>query len=167
MKTTLYCLSCLFKTLSTPPRPNHFPVPVTSNPHPHCSFCCPLFFGWMGYYATFDMLFYLIIIWIYICRALVPWYQKELYVCFMQQSAKFTEDWHIMWFFTGTLIRHHKTNTHTAHSGASRLTQPDKYIFAPPVICSQRLPLLHEINNSLISKIYFLQCLFFSKIIHL
>ena len=116
MKTTLYCLSCLFKTLSTPPpppRPNHFPVPVTSNPHPHCSFCCPLFFGWMGYYATFDMLFYLIIIWIYICRALVPWYQKELYVCFMQQSAKFTEDWYIMWFFTGILIRHHKTNTHS------------------------------------------------------
>ena len=43
------------------------------------------------------------------------------------------------------LISHtnkHK-NTHTAHSGTSRLTYPYKYIFTPPVICSQQLPLLH------------------------
>ena len=43
------------------------------------------------------------------------------------------------------LISHtnkHK-NTHTAHSGTSRLTYPYKYIFTPPFICSQQLPLLH------------------------
>ena len=34
-------------------------------------------------------------------------------------------------------------------------------------MCSQQLSLLHWMNNSLISKIYFPQCLFFSKIIHL
>ena len=34
-------------------------------------------------------------------------------------------------------------------------------------MCSQQLPLLFLINNSLISKIYFPICLFFSKIIHL
>ena len=32
---------------------------------------------------------------------------------------------------------------HTAHSGASKLTHPYKYIFMPPVMCSQQLSLLH------------------------
>ena len=36
-----------------------------------------------------------------------------------------------------------RTQTHTAHSGASRLTHSYKYIFTPPAICSQQLPLLH------------------------
>ena len=35
------------------------------------------------------------------------------------------------------------TKTHTAHSAASRLTHPYKYIFAPAVMCSQQLTLLH------------------------
>ena len=34
-------------------------------------------------------------------------------------------------------------------------------------MCSQQLSLLRWMNNSLISKIYYPQCLFFSKIIHL
>ena len=38
------------------------------------------------------------------------------------------------------LISH--TQTHTAHSGASRLTHPYKYIFIPPDISSEQLPLL-------------------------
>ena len=33
--------------------------------------------------------------------------------------------------------------THTAHSGASRLTHLYNYILTPPVMCSQQLPLLH------------------------
>ena len=36
-----------------------------------------------------------------------------------------------------------RTQTHTAHSGASRLTHSYKYIFTPPAICSQQLPLLN------------------------
>ena len=62
---------------------------------------------------------------------------------------------------------HTYTHTHTTHSGASRMTHRYKYLFTPPVMCSQQFPLLQWRNNSLISKIYFPQCLFFSKIIHL
>ena len=45
--------------------PPHFSV--TSNPYTHCSlhplfFPLPCFFGWMGDHATFDVLFYLVII---------------------------------------------------------------------------------------------------------
>ena len=81
----------------------------------------------------------------------------------MQQDVKFSEAWHIMWFFAGAdLISN--TQTHIAHSGASRLTHPHKYIFKPTVMGSQQLVLLHWMNNSLISKICFPQCLFFSKI---
>ena len=35
----------------------------------------------------------------------------------------------------------------TAHSEASRLTHPYKYILTPPVMCSQQVPLLHLMNN--------------------
>ena len=90
----------------------------------------------------------------------------------MQQSVKFTYVWLIMWFFAGTLIWYHiRTHTHTqrhmAHWGASRLTHPYKYIFTPAVMCSQQLSLLHWMDNSLISKSYFPQFIFFSTIIHL
>ena len=79
-----------------------------------------------------------------------------------------TEVSQIMLFFAGTLIWYHThTQTHTAHSGASRLTHPYKYIFTSPVMCSQQPSLLPWMNNSLISKIYLPQCFFFSKIIHL
>ena len=37
-------------------------------------------------------------------------------------------------------------------------------MFTPPVMCSQQLSLLQWMNNSLISKFYFPQCLFFSKL---
>ena len=47
---------------------------------------------------------------------------------------------------TGTLIWYH-SQTHTAHSGTSTLTStltdPYKYKFTPPVMCSCQLPLLH------------------------
>ena len=67
-----------------------------------------------------------------------------------KQGVKVPEVWHILWFFTGTQILY-QTHTHThthartharthTHSGASRLTRPYKYIFTPPVMCSQQLP---------------------------
>ena len=74
-------------------------------------------------------------------------------------------------FFSGTLIwchthinTHKQTQRHTAHSGASRLTHPYKYIFTSPIMWSQQLSLLHWMNNSLILNIYFPRCLFFSKL---
>ena len=51
--------------------------------------------------------------------------------------------WHIMCFFYwySNLIPH--TQIYKAHSGASRLTDPYKYMFAPTVMCPQQLPLLY------------------------
>ena len=79
-----------------------------------------------------------------------------------------------MWFFASTPSWYHThtqthTYTHKAHSTlrGRRLTQPSKYIFTPLAVCSQQLSLLHWMGNLLISKNYFPQCLFFSRIIHL
>ena len=79
-----------------------------------------------------------------------------------------------MWFFASTPSWYHThtqthTYTHKAHSTlrGRRLTQPSKYIFTPLAMCSQQLSLLHWMGNLLISKNYFPQCLFFSRIIHL
>ena len=44
---------------------------------------------------------------------------------------------------------------------------PIKYILTPPITCTQHLSILHWINNLLIPKIYFPQCLCFSKFTHL
>ena len=57
------------------------------------------------------------------------------------ESIKFTEVWHIKCFFTGTLIWYHtQINKHTDRHNTC-------------------------IKNSLISKIYFPQCLLFSKLL--
>ena len=43
----------------TPPPTLHPHFPATTNSHPHCFFLLSCFFDWMGDYATFDALFYL------------------------------------------------------------------------------------------------------------
>ena len=48
-------------------------------------------------------------------------------MCFMKQGIRFTEVWHIMWFFAGTLIWYH-IHKHTVHSEGSRLTHSQIYI---------------------------------------
>ena len=112
--------------------------PVTSNLPPQLFFLLSCFFDWLGDHATFDVLFYLMLTWIYTFQALVPRYENDLDMCFMQQGIRFTEVWHIMWFFIGTLIWYHKhTTTHTAHSRVSGLTHPYKCIFTPLVMCSK------------------------------
>ena len=85
-----------------------------------------------------------------------PWY------VFMQQSLKFTDFWHIIWLFAGTLIWHHKrtyTQWHTARSGDNRLRHPYKYILTSPEMCSQQLSVLQwkftDIKNFL-SSFYFI-----------
>ena len=125
----LYCLPHLFF--------NFCPTP----PALFFLLCC--FFGWIGDHTTFDELFYLMITWIYTCQALVS--EGPSFV-FYATSVKFTEVWHIIWFFTGTLVWYHtytSTQTHIAHTETSRLTHPYKYIFTLTVMCSQWLPLLH------------------------
>ena len=64
------------------------------------------------------------------------------------------------WFFASTLIWYHwDTKSHTAHSGANRLTHPYKYILKPPIMWSQQLYLLHWMDNPLVLRIYVPQCL--------
>ena len=48
----------------------------------------------------------------------------------------------LIWYHTHTQT--HTPQTHTARTGASRMTYPYKYIFTPPVMCSQQLSLLHK-----------------------
>ena len=40
------------------------------------------------------------------------------------------------------------------HRGANKLTNSYKYMLTPPVMCSCKLPVLHQMNNLLISKKY-------------
>ena len=77
MKTpfTAYTPRPTFQILSDPP----FQPPI------QLLFSLPCFF------AISDMLFYVIILWIYTCGALVLEYQKKPAVCFMQEGIKFTE----------------------------------------------------------------------------
>ena len=62
----LYWLPPFFQFCSSLPFPFHL------QPHPYCSFCCPISLAKCGDHTTFDVLFYLMIIWIYTCQTLVP-----------------------------------------------------------------------------------------------
>ena len=48
------------------------PLPRRLQPSPPVLFLMSCFFGWMGNCATFHVLFYLMVLWIYTCWALVP-----------------------------------------------------------------------------------------------
>ena len=104
----LYCLLPLFKILLNP-------CPITSNLHPHCSFCCLVFFGWMGDCMTFDVLFYLLL-WIYTCWALVPHYQEEFDVFYVTRHQFYWGLTHVFFVFLVVLwfdITHKHTHIHT------------------------------------------------------
>ena len=62
----LYWLPPFFQFCSSLPFPFHL------QPHRYCSFCCPISLVKCGDHTTFDVLFYLMIIWIYTCQTLVP-----------------------------------------------------------------------------------------------
>ena len=146
------------------------PFPVSSDPHPHCSFCILLLWlnGWSRHIWCATLLNDIMDPHMSSLGTLVPVLEGTSCV-FMHQGVKFNEVWYIMWVLLVITHTHTHTHTHTqsytAHSGASALTHPYKYKFTPSVMCSQQWSLLHWMNNSLISKIYFPQCLFFSKII--
>ena len=73
--------------------------------------------------------------------------------------------------YVGTLILYPThIQRHTTHTEADSITHPYNHInvhLTPPVIWLQQLSVLHRMSNSLISKIYFQECLFFSKITQL
>ena len=94
--TTSYITYPRFQILSNPP------FPIDSNVQP----LTPALFVVLCDHATSDVLFFLMILWIYTYWALVPGY-----CCvFMQYGVKFTKVWHIVQFFASTLIWYH---THT------------------------------------------------------
>ena len=66
--STLYCLPP-FLNFDPPPPQKKFPYHLRPPPPPIFLLSC--FFGWMGDHATFDLLFYLMITWIYTCWAFV------------------------------------------------------------------------------------------------
>ena len=157
MKTPLYCLTPFFKFCSTP---------TLSAPTPTPTALFVVLFLWRNGWSRH--------IW---CATLInhimdphvkPWYLVTegpwcvFYGTRRQVYWVLTRDFLLVLWFDIT-----QTQTHTEHPGASRLVHPYKYIFTPLVMRSQQPSSLHWMNNSLISKIYFPQCLLFSKIIHL
>ena len=131
------------------------PLPCCFLSPPQLLFLLSCFFDQKGDRgATFDALFYLMILRIYTCPVLVPQYQNDVFS--MQQGITFIEllrsDRQCGSFWYSDLISHTQTHVntqrHTAHSGASRLAHPYKNIFTPLVMCSQQLSLLNCMNNS-------------------
>ena len=62
--------------------------------------------------TTFDVLFYLVILWATHVKSFYV-NTRTTFLCFMQQGVNCTEDLNIMWFFAGTFIDITHTNTHT------------------------------------------------------
>ena len=92
-------------------------------PHSNCSFCCPISLTkWV--HSTFNVHFYLRIIWIYTCRALVP--ERPWYVFYAKRPQVYWGLTHnVVFYWYSDLISHtQNTQTYTAHSGANRLTHP-------------------------------------------
>ena len=143
MKTPLYCLP--------PPLPCHFKPPIPM------FFLLSCFFDRMADRTTLDVLFYLMIIWIYTCSALVPYYQKDLDMCFMQKASSLLRS--ETCFFTGTLIWYH-THKHTQHT--LRPVDWHAHIIYIYTTCY-----MLTAATSIRLNDYFPQCLFFSKIIQL
>ena len=152
----LYCLP-LFQIL---PTPSFF---VASNPQPHSSLSCLV--SLVEWVIVPHLMCYFNDI-MSSPDILVP--EEPWCVIFATRCQVYWGLTHnVLFFWYSDLISQHKhIQTHTVHSGVSRLKHTYKYIFTPPLMCSQQLSLLHWMNNLSISKIYFPQHLFFSKIIH-
>ena len=165
MKTPLHCLTDLFQILFNPPS--------LSLPTPTLNALFVVLFLWLNGWSC-RIWFTFSILWIYICRALVPCTRRTLIVFYATRHQVYwglTHDVVSCWYFD--LISHTHTHIDTQHTqGGSRLTDLYEYIFTLPAMSSQQLSLLHWMNNLLISKIYLPQCLSFffffsSTIIHL
>ena len=125
MKTPYIAYPPLFQILST-----HCQLQLL----PPLFFLLSSFFGWMDL-TTFDVLFYLMLndnidLHMLSLGTLVP---EGPWCVFHATRLNFTEVWHnvVFYWYSDLLSR-----THTAHSGASRLTHWYKYIFIPYVVCS-------------------------------
>ena len=129
-----------------PPAPPFFP-----------RYLLPCFFLWMCDCATLNVLFYFTIRQTYTCWALVSQYQRHLVVCFRKQGINnFTVGLtHRTWLLLALIWYHTHKHIYTSHRGTNWPAYIYKYILTSTVMRSQQLPVLHWMNDSLISKIYF------------
>ena len=72
-----------------------------------------------------------------------PWFVFYATRCQVYWGLKQNVFFYRYYFFTGTIDLIPHIQTQITHSGASRLMHPYKYIFTPPVMCSQQLHWLH------------------------
>ena len=147
MKTPIYCLPPLFSNFVHPPPPSpslqlHFPV--TSNPYPHCSFCFPVSLA--DWVITLHLKCHLndnLDLWIYV----EPWYlnTRRILMCVLCNKASNlsrSDTWcGFLLVLLMVLLSYTQTQTHIAHSGASRLTHPYKYKYH--LLCAQGSYLYH------------------------
>ena len=116
------------------------PFPCRLQPPSPLLFLLPCFFNWMGDWATFDVVFHLMIPRLYLCR-LRTFVSEGSWCMFLL----------VIWFNITHTNKHTHTHTHThTHKKTySTLFGPvdwHNYIniyVTPPVMCSQQLPLLH------------------------
>lgn len=110
--------------------------------------------------STFDVLLYLGILWIHTCQTLVSWYQRDLARWCNKVSNLLRSE--TMCFFA-SILWHDITVTHKG-TEYRRLKHQHKYKLTSPVMCLQQQCVLHWMDQSLVSKIYFV-C--FLKVTHL
>ena len=99
-----------FSNLVPPPPPPPPPRPSYLSAPPPLFFLLLRFFGWMGDHSTFDVLFYLMIIWIYTCQAFVP--EGPWCVFYATRRQVYCRLTHNVFYWNSDLISH----KHTQHT---------------------------------------------------
>ena len=133
-----------------PPPP--LPPPPHTDTHTHCSFFALFLWlnGWLCHVWCVILLNYIMDLNHMPSQStLVP---EGPVVCFMKQGVKFSDVWHLMWFYASILICYHKDLQHP-QGPIDWHIHIYKYLLAPTVMCSQQLRAIHLENILLISKI--------------
>ena len=83
------------------------------NPHPPSPlfFLLSCFFDWMGDHATFHLLFYLMMLWNYTCRVLVPFSTRGTLMCVLCIKSH-----NVVFYWYFDLVSHTQTYKHTQHT---------------------------------------------------
>ena len=107
--------SSSFQILSTHIPPSPPPLPQAPPNTQTLLFLLTYFIGWMGDRATFDVLFYLIIMGLKIMSLSTIVSERPCYAFYAKKSVTFTEFWHIHGFLLVLWFDITHTKTHSAH----------------------------------------------------